>query len=272
MQDLNLSAGRERKESRLVRVLGMALLCWAALGAAMASADLPAAIERVKPSVLIVGVYQKTASPQFSLRGTGFVVGDGNTVATNAHVASGQINAGKEGMASLVVLVRNGAGEGQLRGTRVLAVDKDHDLALLRIDGEALPALTLRDSASVREGMSVAFTGFPIGGALGFSPVTHRGMVSAITPIAHPGQHSSQLNAKVIRRLKEGSFNIFQLDATAYPGNSGGPLFDEASGEVIGIINMVFVKGTKEAALTNPSGISYAIPSNYLRGLLSKHP
>jgi S1-C subfamily serine protease len=61
---------------------------------------------------------------------------------------------------------------------------------------------------------------------------------------------------------------VFQLDATAYPGNSGSPLFDPATGEVVGIVNMVFVKGTKEAALAQPSGITYAIPSQHLLELL----
>ena len=37
-----------------------------------------------------------------------------------------------------------------------------------------------------------------------------------------------------------------------------------------GIINMVFVKGTKEAALTQPSGITYAIPARHLQALLAK--
>ncbi|MDD3381539.1 MAG: serine protease, partial [Rugosibacter sp.] len=57
--------------------------------------------------------------------------------------------------------------------------------------------------------------------------------------------------------------------ATAYPGNSGGPLFDPDTGEVIGILNMVFVKSTKESALEKPSGISYAIPARYLDELLT---
>ena len=108
--------------------------------------------------------------------------------------------------------------------------------------GPALPALKLRKAESVREGQLVAFTGFPIGGALGFSPVTHRGMVSSITPIALPAANARQVNEKLVRLIKSGPFNIFQLDATAYPGNSGSPVFDASSGEVIGIINMVFIK------------------------------
>jgi serine protease Do len=166
------------------------------------------------------------------------------------------------------VQVPGSTSEQRMRSASVLALDKSHDLALLRIDGPALPALNLRDSGTVKEGQTIAFTGFPIGGALGFSPVTHRGMVSAITPIALPSGNAQQLKENVIRRLKSGSFDIFQLDGTAYPGNSGGPLFDVDTGEVIGIINMVLVKGTKEAALSHPSGISYAIPANYLKRLL----
>jgi len=74
----------------------------------------------------------------------------------------------------------------------------------------------------------------------------------------------------VLRRLREGAFPMFQLDATAYPGQSGSPLYDGASGEVVGIINMVLVKSTKESALSQPSGISYAIPSRALIELLAR--
>ena len=56
----------------------------------------------------------------------------------------------------------------------------------------------------------------------------------------------------------------------AYPGNSGSPVYDVESGEVIGIINMVFVKATRESALSQPSGITYAIPVNHLQSLLEE--
>jgi serine protease Do len=139
---------------------------------------------------------------------------------------------------------------------------------LLRFDGPPLPAVSLGNSDEVREGQSIAFMGFPIGGVLGFSPVTHRGMISSIAAAALPTPSSSQLNAKMIRSLRAGSFDIFQLDGTAYPGNSGGPLFDPGSGVVLGVVNMVFIKGTRESALTHPSGITYAIPAKYVTNLL----
>jgi len=65
-------------------------------------------------------------------------------------------------------------------------------------------------------------------------------------------------------------YDVFQLDATAYPGNSGSPLYAIDSGKVIGIINKVFVQGSKENALTHPSGISYAIPAEHIKALLAQ--
>lgn len=230
-----------------------------------AVAELADTIEHVKPSIVVVGTYKKTNSPPFALRGTGFVIGNGNLVATNSHVVPDTL---EPDAPVLVIQTRNASGEAQVRRAYLATRDKEHDLAVLRIEGAALPALKLRDSDLVREGLSVGFTGFPIGGALGFSPVTHRGMISSITPIALPGATAQQLNEKVIRRIKGGTFNIFQLDATAYPGNSGSPVFDTESGDVIGIINMVFIKGSKETALSQPSGISYAIPANFLKSIV----
>ncbi len=47
-------------------------------------------------------------------------------------------------------------------------------------------------------------------------------------------------------------------------------MFDADTGEVLGVINMVFVKSTRESALANPSGISYAIPSKFIAQLLQR--
>ncbi len=230
--------------------------------------DLMSSIAKVKPAIVIVGTFKATNSPRFTLRGTGFVVGDGNFAVTNAHVIpEGQE---KDPEAKIVIQVRTAQNELQARVATILEIDKVHDLALMRFDGPAMPMLSIRDSDTVREGQAIAFMGFPIGGVLGFSPVTHRGMISSITAIALPSSNSAQLNARTVSSLRSGGFNIFQLDATAYPGNSGGPMFDAETGEVLGVINMVFVKGTKEAALTHPSGISYAIPSKYLIDLLAR--
>lgn len=255
-----LRPGRIRWNNRLSLLVAVVL----ASSAVCAQPGASEMIERVKPSIVAVGTFQKTRSPAFKFRGTGFAIGDGTVVATNAHVLPEKID-GEQFEALVVQLPGIGGRSSQLREARVIAEDRSHDIALMRINGAALAALPLGDSSRVREGQTYGFTGFPIGSILGLSPVTHRAMISSLTPIALPSGHSTQLNAQAIARLKSGTFTIFQLDATAYPGNSGSPLYDFESGEVVGVINMVFVKGSKESGLTQPSGISFAIPIEHLK-------
>jgi serine protease Do len=242
------------------------ILIFLAAYAGRVDAEISDVIAKIKPSVVIVGSFKNTDSPRFRLRGTGFVVGNGNTVVTNAHV----LPSDSEDMtgAYLVVQVRTSDRELQMRQAAILEVDKVHDLALLRFQGGGAPAVSIRDSDNVREGQSVAFMGFPIGGALGFSAVTHRGMI--IVPSAMPTPSARLLNESTIRGARAGAFDIFQLDGTAYPGNSGGPLFDPDQGDVLGVVNMVFLKGSRESALSQPSGISYAIPSKFISQLLER--
>ncbi len=248
----------------LVWLIGGWLL-WLASGA-NAQPSLPETITHLKKSVVVVGTYNKLRNPSFEMRGTGFAVGDGHMIATNAHVVPDTLNAATN---ETLVALLPGSGEPQPRELQLVTKDVIHDVALLRLAGAPLPPVKLRNPEDVPEGQSVAFMGFPIGGALGFSPVTHRGTISAISPISLPGSSAQFLNEKMIRQLRHGTFNIFQLDATAYPGNSGSPMFDPDTGDVLGLINMVFIKTTREASLSQPSGISYAIPSNFLLDLLA---
>jgi S1-C subfamily serine protease len=250
------------------KVAAVLLLAFVFSGnASSASSVLPDMIQRVKPSIVAIGTFDRIRSPAFGMRGTGFVLGTGNMIATSAHVIPESWST--SGGEVLVVRIPSETGEFQQRAAKLVHVDKSHDLAVLEIEGQPLPAISL-SRETVREGQEAAFIGFPIGTVLGLTPVTHRAIVSAITPIALPGATAQQLTEKVIRRLKSGTFNIYQLDGTAYPGNSGGPLLNTETGEVIGVINMVFVKGTKETTLSHPSGISFAIPVVYLQELLQQ--
>lgn len=261
--------GWENRNARARLALAACLLCLTAICMLPAvptrGAELAQTIERIKPSVVGVGTVLKTRSPQIHFVGTGFAVADGRHVVTNAHIVAKPLDTDK--METRIVLVsRNG--EPQPRAAALLAINRAHDLALFKIDGDPLPALKLGDSAGVREGQQLVFTGFPIGMILGFHPATHRGMVAAITPVALPGITARQLNELTISRIRESAYKVFQLDGTAYPGNSGSPLYDPANGMVYGIINSVFVQGTRENAISQPSGITYAIPSRHIRELL----
>lgn len=227
---------------------------------------LPETISRVKRSVVGIGTFQKTRRPLSRLLGTGFAVLDGNYVVTNAHVIPEELD---EKQHEFLAVFSGSGKEGAVHPATVVRTDSDHDLCLLWFTGKPLPPMQIGDDSLVREGELYAFTGFPIGAVLGLYPSTHRGIVSAITPIVIPALSRRQLNREMVDRLKE-PYPIFQLDATAYPGNSGSPLYDIDTGAVIGIINMVFVKGTKENAITDPSGITYAIPARYIKAIINE--
>lgn len=249
------------------------LLLWAAMAvmllevvlqSAGASEQLADTVERVKPSIVGVGTFAEIRRPPAQIRGTGFVVGGGDYIATNEHVIAPTVDAAMK--ERLVVFVGKGR-DIEVRAASVVALDKEHDLALLSYDGARLPALQT-SSRPVREGTSIAFTGFPLGAMLGLHPVTSQGIVSALTPIAIPAQNSTELSTDKLLALRD-PYDVLQLDATAYPGNSGSPVYIQASGAVIGIVNQVFVKGRKEDILRDPSAITYAIPVHFLEALLA---
>lgn len=248
--------------------IGAALLVLL-LGTMVQAAPLPDVIDRVRPGVVGVGTAYPPRQPNrkgdpLTYRGTGFVVGNGRQVVTNAHVIPKELDT--DNNESVAVFSGRGA-KAMARSAKVIATDSQHDLVLLEIEGGPLPALEIGDSDSVREGQEVAFTGFPIGIVLGLYPVTHRGIIAAITPMARPMENARSLNAAQLSRLRN-PFDVFQLDAIAYPGNSGSPVYDPASGRVVGVVNSVFVKESKESVLERPSGISYAIPARFVNSLL----
>ena len=244
---------------------GLLLLAALLADNAIAAEQLANTIERIKPAVVGVGSFDKLRKPPVRLLGTGFVISDGLHVVTNAHV----IHAAREDAQARPGIISGRGSRMQWRDALDIRFDQTHDLALFRIEGRPLPVFRLGDSDRVREGEAIAFTGFPIGSVLGLYPATHRGIIAAITPHAIPADRATGLDAAAIRALRD-PFNVFQLDATAFPGNSGSPLYRPATGRVIGIINKTLVQGTRERALSQPSGISFAIPVNHVKALMKK--
>lgn len=230
-------------------------------------ANLVETVAKVKPSVVGVGVHTPTSRPQNILRGTGFVIGNGHYVVTNAHVLPTALD--KTLLQEMAVFIGSGK-YAKVRKASIVATSERHDLAVLKLSGTPLPALTLADEAFHPDGSSIAFTGFPIGAVLGLYPVTHRGIIASTTPTVTPVTSAQQMSLKVLKSLRN-PYLVYQLDATAYPGNSGSAMYDMKTGKVIGVINKVFVQETKEAVISKPSGITYAIPVKYLRQLLKEH-
>jgi serine protease Do len=231
-----------------------------------ALADLADTLEAIKPGVVGVGTFHPTRSPRANLQGTGFAVLDGRYVVSCAHIFDKLLDSEKkETHAVFIGRDRQMA----VRTAKLIATDRARDLALLKIEGDPLPALKLGNSAAAREGWQLYFTGYPIGSALGLNPSTHRAGLAAIVPIYTPVPGMAQLNVRTVKQAQD-PYEVFALDAVAYPGNSGSPVWHPDSGEVLGVVNSVYVKGAKEAAITAPSGISYAIPVKYVQELLER--
>ncbi|MGH2768380.1 MAG: MarP family serine protease [Actinomycetota bacterium] len=146
------------------------------------------------------------------LTGSGFVAAP-NLVVTNAHVVAGMERP----------FVQDG------RGRRYPAVpvlfDPGLDLAMLRTRGLPAPPLPLR-RGEVGRGTTGAILGFPGGGPFQAGPAAVRSRLNALGRDIY--------SRELISR------SIYQLEARAEPGNSGGPLV-RADGEVIGVVFSVSV-------------------------------
>lgn len=234
-----------------------------------ARADAQSTIARVKGSVVAIGTYERTRSPPFQLLGTGFAVADGTLIVTSAHLLPPAIDARRADPIAVLSPAppREGREQAEMRAARSIAIDAATDVALLKVDGPPLPALRLRDSDDVRDGQSVLMTGFALGAAFGPLPVTHRGMIAAITPVAVAPARAADVDTTTLRRLSAGRYTVFQIDAIAYPGGSGSPVYDPDTGEVLG---MVSVPSPDAQAGAQPAGMPYAIPARELRALLER--
>jgi serine protease Do len=167
-------------------------------------------------------------------QGTGFFVTETGVIATNRHVIEGQ--------SSLNVTTR----AFHKLPAKVVYVDSDLDLALLKVDGSDFPHLTLAALDSVERGESVVAIGDPGGGMP--DTITH-GVVSGIGAYRVAG-----------------SGTWIQTDATINPGNSGGPLLD-GRGRVIGITAGSLIRND---AGENVSGMNFALSAQNLIDVLRR--
>lgn len=197
------------------------LTCILAAGAA-ATADTTALAKRVTPAVVVIKGITVDGN---HVVGSGFIVDSSGTVITNLHVI--------QELKSASIKLENGDIFDEIR---VRAFDRRRDLAIIQVNGFKLPVVELGDSDTVQQGDAVALVGAPFDLESSFSS----GVVSAI------------------RSLDDG-FRVIQTDASANPGNSGGPLVD-ANGRAIGVLSF------KRRGSEN---LNFVVPINYARGLLA---
>jgi serine protease Do len=156
-------------------------------------------------------------------QGSGFLISADGLVLTNAHVVDGA----KEVTVKL--------SDHREYKAKVLGADRSSDIAVLKIDGHELPAVTLGNSDQLGVGDYVLAIGEPFG----LEETATAGIVSA-KGRSLPG---------------DGYVPFIQTDAAVNPGNSGGPLFD-ANGSVVGINAQIYSNSG------GFQGVSFAIPIN----------
>jgi hypothetical protein len=119
----------------------------------------------------------------------------------------------------------------------VLAFDDRKDLAIIKIAGFDLPTVELGNSNDVRSGERVVAIGSP----RGLQGTVTTGVVSAVRDDP-----------------TRSGFKLIQTDASINPGNSGGPLLNDRA-QAIGIVTW---------KLRGSEGLNFAVPINYVRGML----
>lgn len=223
---------------------------------------LPDTVAKVRKCVGAVGTYNRANRPPMEFSASGFFVDSKGYFLTANHAI--EAIAKRRQLSDLRVFL---PGDEDRTGHPAVLVTQEtrFDLALLKVDGPAFDALAMADSTEAREGQVVALCGFPFGFLLGLHPSTCAGIISGISPIAIPVVNTRQLDPAMVEALRS-PFDVFQLDVTAYPGHSGAPLFEPATGRVLGVVNSAFIRRTKEKVLS--SGISYAIPIHLAQQLL----
>ncbi len=220
-------------------------------------------IKKVKPSIIAIGTYHPRSKPAVNFYGSGFVFSQKGYAITAEHVISAIEK--KDGVGNLYAFSQKNGISKKFRA-RVLTENVKYDLAIIKLEGSGFDHVRLGNSSNVEEGQSIAICGYPYGPVFGLFPTTQTGIISNISPMAIPVRKSSLLSNKMIKALKD-PYTIFQLDCTAFPGNSGGPLFMPDTGNIIGVLNSGFVRVTKENKQIS-TGISYAIPINYVKELI----
>ncbi|QYO68648.1 Do family serine endopeptidase [Leptolyngbya sp. 7M] len=170
--------------------------------------------------------------------GSGVLVSADGTILTNAHVIDG---------ADRITVQMN---DNKTFEAKVVGADKPSDLAVLKIEAQNMPFLTLGNSDNVRVGDIV----LAIGNPLGIGQTVTAGIISAKgrrTGLSYGGQDSFE--------------DFLQTDAPINRGNSGGALVS-LNAELIGINSQILAGGPSGGNI----GIGFAIPSNMARSVMEQ--
>ena len=185
-------------------------------------------VHRIEPAVASISVESVSRGMFFDFTdegaGTGIVIREDGYIVTNFHVIQGANE------------IRVSLSDGSAYDARVVGRDIISDLAVVKIDAEDLPTVTMGDSDGIKVGDWVVALGNAL--ALKGGPTVTLGIVSA--------------RGRTISTERGDLYDLIQTDAAINDGNSGGPLIN-LDGDVVGI---------NTAILRNAQGIGFAVSSS----------
>jgi len=219
-------------------------------------------IRQVRQAIVAIGFHP--APDKITILGSGFI--SGGKIISAAHLLNGLTQEQIAGLKANVMVAQ----QGDIENYHWLSIKLDKhepkdDLAVFtaEYDLNQLPNLKLGDSESVEIGQDVYFIGFPyaaqlINDGFGITLVANKGMVSNIKRDGADPNHKR---------------NWFIIDAISNPGNSGCPVINAETNEVIGVMSISFrtksqVKGFEELEIREPMHIAGAKPINLVKELL----
>ncbi len=172
---------------------------------------------------------RQVQTPKKTATGSGVIISNDGYIVTNNHVV--------EGADELTVTLN----DNQEHSARIIGTDKTTDLALIKIDGKNLPAITIANSEDLKIGEWVLAVGNP----LGLNNTVTAGIVSA---------KARSLGANNVE-------SFIQTDAAINAGNSGGALVN-TRGELVGINAMLY------SPTGSYSGYGFAIPTTIMNKIV----
>ncbi len=181
--------------------------------------------------------------------GSGFIISADGYILTNNHVVEGDSGYDQD-EDSEVVRITVQLTDGREYEAEVVGTDPTTDIAVLKVEAEGLPALSLGDSSQMKVGDIV----FAVGNPLRIGQTVSIGIVSAVNR-TDLGIIDQGLRRRGAQGQQPAIENFIQTDAAINMGNSGGPLVD-AQGRVIGINSAISSIGGGSI------GIGFAVPIN----------
>jgi serine protease Do len=201
---------------------------------------------RVKPSVVMITTdtlveefdfFSGSSLQNIQGLGSGVVFRQDGYLLTNRHVVAG-VQGRKVSQISVVL------SNGKSYPAKIIGVDSQTDLAVLRIDNHQLETPVWGDSEKVQVGQTAIAIGNPLIESL--QNTVTAGVVSA--------------TGRAVVLDDQYTLHMIQTDAAINPGNSGGPLLD-SSGQIIGINTVIAAKS---------QGIGFSIPSNTVKSVANQ--